>query len=217
MVSINKSIGPLLFSSLLCLSAEGKAFTLNQSFYVGAIGGYGSTTWQGLVPNEEHKNSALQLSTPIKVEEGGAVWGFLAGYEIIPAFALEAYYLRYPNAGVLFDESSLFSLDHDDAVRLDTKTEALNLMGKIMLPIPHTTLSIYSGAGAAWVHREDLIVNHWRLSPTFAVGINYRLAKHAMIGFGGSYTAGYGESQLSPTDTFFPFLYEVSARLAFRF
>lgn len=217
MVSIYKLIGPLIFSSLLCLSSEGNALTPNQSLYVGAIGGFGSTTWQGLVPNEQHKNTALHLSTPIKVEEGGGIWGFVAGYEIVPAFALELYYLKYPKAGVLFDESSLFSLDHDDAVRLDTKTEALNLMGKIMLPIANTPFKIYSGVGAAWVHREDIIVKQWRLSPTFGVGLNYRLAKHAMIEIGGSYTAGYGESQLSPTDTFFPFLFEVSARLAFRF
>ncbi|MBA2652960.1 MAG: outer membrane beta-barrel protein [Tatlockia sp.] len=210
------SVFPFLLYSLFCFGGtEGKA--LNQAFYLGAIGGYGSTTWQGLVPNKENQNLAMSLSTPLKVTEGGRVWGLLAGFEFIPAFALEFNYINFPEAHLLFDETSLFSLDNDDVIQLNTKTETLNLMAKIMLPISNTAFRIYSSAGAAGVHRKDIILDDWRLSPTFGVGVNYRLGQHIMAEVGGNYTAGYGEPQISPTDSYFPFLYSITARLAFRF
>ena len=57
--------------------------------YIGLIGGYGSTTWDGLVPSNRNQNIAMNMSTPIAVEEGGNVWGVLAGYEFSPHFAVE--------------------------------------------------------------------------------------------------------------------------------
>ncbi len=209
---------PFFLYSLFCFSgSEGKSFTINQPFYIGFLGGYGSTTWEGLVPTKNNQNSALNLSTPIRVAEGGTVWGFLTGVEFMPAFAVELNYMNYPDAKILFDPMSLFSFEHDDLVTLVTKTETISLMAKVMLPIANTSFKIYSSAGAAGIHRRDIIINDWRLTPTFGVGLNYRLTKHLMAEIGGNYTTGYGESQLSPTDSFYPFLYSVTGRLAFRF
>jgi hypothetical protein len=189
----------------------------NQVIYLGLIGGYGSTTWEGLVPNKAKQNSALNLSTPIKVNEGGAVWGIFGGYEFIPAFAVELSYMNFPKAKVFFDPMSLFSFENNDKLSFLTKTDSLNLMAKVMLSILKTSFKFYSSAGVAGLHRHDLLANHWRLSPSFGVGINYPLGKHCMAEIGGNYTAGYGESQLSPTDSFYPFLYSITARLAYRF
>ncbi|NSL18291.1 outer membrane beta-barrel protein [Tatlockia micdadei] len=207
----------LLLCSSFCHSNEAQSFPFNRAFYLGVLGGYGSTTWRGLVPTVENQNSALNLSTPIHVREGGGVWGVLAGYEIIPAFALEASYMHFPKANVFFDPDSLFSFNNNDLVTLVTNTDTLNLMGKIMLPISNTRFRVYSSAGVAGVHRTDILTKDWRLSPTFGGGINYLLNPHIMFEIGGNYTAGYGESQLSPTDSYFPFLYSVMARLSYRF
>ena len=74
-----------------------------------------------------------------------------------------------------------------------------------MLIIPNTQMRFYSSAGAANVHREDMIVDEWRVSPTFGVGFNYHISEHLMGELAGNYTAGFGESQLNPTYTYFPF------------
>ena len=208
---------PFFLYSLLCFgSTEGRPTCFDQALYFGAIGGYGSTTWGGLVPNESNQNSAINLSTPIKVTEGGGVFGFLMGYEFIPAFAAELAYMHYPETSILFDESSLFSFENDNLTRLRSKTETVSLMGKVMLPLGNTCFRLFSSAGAATVHRHDFLVNHWRLSPTFGVGLNYPLGRHVMAEIAGNYTAGFGESQLNPTKSFFPFLYSVTGRLALR-
>jgi hypothetical protein len=186
-------------------------------FYLGAAGGYGSTTWEGLVPTLNNQSVALSLSTPTGASEGGGVWGFFGGYEITRYFAVEANYLHFPNARVSFDPISLFSFLNDGLTEFITQTETVNLMGKVMLIIPKTDIRVFSGAGAAGVHREDFLYDHWRLSPTFAVGFNYNFKPHLMGEIAANYTAGYGKAQLNPTDVYFPFLYSVTIRLAYRF
>ncbi|KTD23819.1 Uncharacterised protein [Legionella lansingensis] len=218
---IDKKLILLILLQLFCYSiacqagSQGNAKSCHP-FYIGVMGGYGSTTWTGLVPTEENQNLALSISTPIEVREGGGVWGVLAGYEFTPYFALEFNYLRYPDAEVSFDPVSLFSFMNNQET-LRTKTETLDLKGKIMLVIPTTHLRLYSSAGAAGIHRNDILIDDWRLSPAFGVGLNYRFNEHFMGELGGNYTAGYGEAQLNPSDTYFPFLYSLVLRLAYRF
>lgn len=191
--------------------------TFRYPFYIGASGGYGSTTWGGLVPPGSKSNSALALSTPIRVSEGGGTWGFIGGYEFIPAFAVELGYFRYPNASVFFSKRSLFSYRHHGQVEFTTSTEDVSLSGKIQLIIPRTTIRAFSSFGIAGVHRWDTLANRWRASPTFSAGLNYNLTSHIMAELGANYTGGYGESELTPSDDYVPFLYSFFLRLAFRF
>jgi hypothetical protein len=206
----------LSFFTLICY---GNSITppTNHFFYLGLSGGYGSTTWEGLVPSSTNQNLAINMSTPIKVTEGGEVWGVFAGYEFIPTFAIEFNYIRYPNAQISFDPISLFSFENNDLTEFTTRTETVSLMAKVMLVIPDTFIRVYSGAGAAEVHRKDLLIDEWRLSPTFGAGLNFLFGRHFMGEIGANYTAGFGESQLNPTNTYFPFLYSVTGRLAYRF
>lgn len=186
-------------------------------FYAGLMGGYGSTTWQGLVPSKENSNMALSISTPIEAEEGGGVWGLFLGYELAPFFAIEANYIHYPAAIVTFDELSLFSFSNDNLTNLDTQTQTANLMGKIMMFLPRTNVRIYSSAGVAEIFRNDMLLTETKYSPTFGAGINYKLNNVLMLEIAGNYTAGFGESQLNPAETFFPFLYSVMAKAALCF
>jgi hypothetical protein len=186
-------------------------------FYIGASGGYGSTTWGGLVPSKENENSAVSMSTPIAANEGGTVWGAFAGYEFSPYFALEFNYQHFPDATVSFDETSFFSFTHDGLESFTTKTETANIMAKIMLIIPNTNVRLYSSAGVARVYRDDLINDDWHVGPTFGVGVNYHVFEHLMAEINANYTAGFGESQLDPAETYYPFLYSVTARLAYCF
>ncbi len=186
-------------------------------FYIGGIGGFGSTTWGALVPSTENQNSAISLSTPIYVSEGGAVIGAFAGYEINRFFAVEANYMHYPDAKISFEEQSLFSFLHDDQTEFTSQTEAISVMAKVMLIIPDTNIRFFSSLGGSNVHRKDILNDYWRFSPTFGAGLNYRFTDNIMGEFGGNYTAGFGESNLNPTESYFPFLYTVNFRLAFCF
>ncbi len=208
----------LFFSFSLCQAQRAKWIDeFKHPFYIGVAGGYGATTWRGLVPLDRNRNLAMSISTPVTVEEGGGVWGLFTGYEFSPYFALEANYMAYPHATVSFSEISLFSFTHDGATQFSTHTETVNLMGKIMLIIPHTSLRAYSSTGVANVHRYDMNTDQWRIAPTFGVGLNFHVNEHILADIGGNYTAGYGESQLNPTKTYFPFLYSIALHLAYCF
>lgn len=206
---------------MLCLltSVASQAEPINyfHKAYFGALGGYGSTTWKGLVPSKENQNLAMSMSTPLTAEEGGTTWGAFIGYEFTPFFALEANYVDYPDARIGFDEFSLFAFENPGIYGFRTHTEAFSLMAKIMLVIPNTYFRVYSSAGVANLHRDDFILDDWRLTPTFGVGINYHFSEHFMGEFGGNYTAGFGESQLRPADTYYPFITSATVRLAYFF
>jgi hypothetical protein len=186
-------------------------------FYVGIEGGYGSTTWDALVPSARKASTALALSTPTNVSEGGAVWGAFAGWELIPQFAVELNYTRYPSAHIYFSKKSLFSFRNKGRTEFTSNTENYGAMAKFMIIIPRTTIRAFSAAGVAGVHRSDVLANRWRASPTFSFGFNYNLTPQWLTELGVNYTGGYGESELTPTDDYVPFLYSVYLRVGYRF
>lgn len=185
-------------------------------FYLGIAGGYGSTTWQGLVPPSNKQANALLLSTPTQVSEGGGIWGYFIGYELIEHFAIEAAYTHYPTATVTFDEESLIAFQNDGLTTLNTSTDSISLMAKFMITVPHTEIRAFSSAGAARVHRNDVINECSRISPSFSVGLNYNLTEHIMAEIGFNYTGGYGVSELDPSQDYVPFLYSGYLHLAYR-
>ena len=185
-------------------------------FYVGVDGGYGSTTWNGLVPAPANMNLGMMTSTPLEVSEGGAVWGFFTGYEFSSHFALEANYMRYPKATIFFDKESIFAFENDNILELHSDTDTISLMAKVMLDIPHTRLRGYSSFGIAEIHRWDDMNDTRRDSVTFGVGFVYNISEHIMTELGVNYTAGYGESELNPAQDYVPFLYSGFLKLAYR-
>jgi hypothetical protein len=186
-------------------------------FYAGITGGYGATTWSGLVPPSNKANAALALSTPISVREGGAMWGLFAGYEFIPEFAFEFNYTRYAPATVYFSDDSLFTFENNGRTQFTSQTESVSFAGKFMVIIPRTLIRAYSSVGVAGVHRFDVLENRWRVSPSFGLGVNYNITPHVMGELGTNYTGGYGQSELTPANDYVPFLYSVFFRLAYRF
>jgi hypothetical protein len=184
--------------------------------YVGVLGGFGSTTWRGLVPEAENQNPALRISMPTNSSEGGFLWGVFVGYELTRYFAFEASYVDYPDATVIFDVGSLFAFDHDGQTEFKTKTSTLSFIGKLMVSIPQTKLRIYSGAGVSGIHRQDLLKDETRVAPSFVMGCNYPITPHIDGHIGASFTAGYGEATLNPANDFIPFLYSIVFKLAYR-
>ncbi len=106
---------------------------------------------------------------------------------------------------------------NNDQTDLFTKTESVSLMGKFMVFLPRTYVRAYSSVGIASVHREDILADRWKYTPTFGLGLNYHLTEHFMAELGINYTAGFGESNLNPTASYFPFLYSATLHLAYSF
>lgn len=216
----NKNIFSLLFLMFALFASLPSQASITSDkyshpFYVGMMGGWGSTTWSGLVPKDP--NAALNLSVPTGSDEGGSAWGLFVGSEIIPQFAVEASYMHYPNATLTFDPMSLFTFDHG-IQQMTTRTERVAVTGRFLVEIPHVNgLRAYATAGAGEIHRSDDVMDTWRLSPVFGAGISYVVTPHAMLELGTEYVAGYGQSELDPAEHFIPFLYSAFARLAYRF
>ena len=208
-------------SFLYCIAASGQETAQSNTpsthpIYIGGTGGYGATTWEGLVPSPQNQNIAMKTSTPVSVTEGGTVLGFFVGYEFSSNFAIEANYMHYPSAKIFFDEDSMFAFDNDGVLELSTQTETISLMAKLMLEIPRTKCRAYSSFGVAEIHRKDNLNVNRRDSATFGLGLNYNLSEHFMAEIGGNYTAGYGESELNPAKDYVPFLYSGFLKLAYR-
>lgn len=211
-----------LLAIVSCLSVSECAVSSSgnlsdHSFYVGMGAGYGSTTWFGLVPRGENNNSAMSLSTPLSVQEGGPAWNAFAGYEFTDYFALEASYAHFPRAEITFDPLSLFSFLNDEQTELFSNTATASIMAKIFMRFPNTRMRLWSGAGLGLIYRSDMVLHDRHVSPTFSVGVNYLFNDRLMSEIAAVYTAGYGESQLNPTETYFPFLYSITYRLSYRF
>lgn len=186
------------------------------TLYLGGLGGFGSTTWNGLVPSQTSQVEALSISTPLHVNEGGGVWGISAGYEFTPCFAIEANYMHFPDAELIFDEESFFAFDNDDQTILHTQTQTGSLSAKLMMLLPRRNMRIFSSAGIASVIRDDQVNRMYRISPVFAFGVNLLVNDRVMIELASNYTAGYGESEINPVEDFVPFLYAIFLKAAWR-
>jgi hypothetical protein len=219
---------------VLCAMAQGRhvnkivlIFTLLISFNVfasekqpwsaGSFLAFGSTTWYGLVPAQSNQNSAITVSAPIMADEGGFFWGFFAGYELTDNFGIELNYANYPDATLTFDGDSLFTFENENETILNTQTEAVSFMIKLMAGIPHTNLHMFLSIGPAMVHRYDKINNTWLLTPSFSIGFDHPINEDFTLEIMGNYTSGYGETEINPVEDFMPFLYSAGIRIAYHF
>lgn len=213
----NKAVLAFIFGLIGSSAVNASVSTVDRKpFYVGINGGFGSTTWRGLVPAPEKQNIAITASVPTEANEGGQVYGLYAGYELSRYFAIEASYRRYPRAKVTFAEFSIFAIDHEDRTSFKSDTDTANLMAKVMLTVPKTDVRVYSSFGVAAVHRVDELNKLVQASPTFGAGFNIDVSPRVMVDLGFNYTAGFGESDLEPSNDYIPFLYSATLGVSYR-
>ena len=78
-------------------------------------------------------------------------------------------------------------------------------------------MRIFSSVGPSVTHRQDVIYDHWQLTPTFNFGFDLDVNQHLMVEIGANYTAGTAISELDPVKDYIPFLYSGFGRIAWRF
>ena len=111
------------FWSILAYPGESGTPFDAHPFYVGLNGGYGSTTWKGLVPSHDKQSIVLNISTPTDVHEGGWVWGGVAGFEFSPFVGVEVNYLSYPKAEIfIWNTQKLKTKMHLDEQKCSSET-----------------------------------------------------------------------------------------------
>lgn len=206
----------LICTLIFCFNLAHAEEAVRSPWFLGGVVGGGSTTWMGLVPEKSQQNAALNLSTPIDVREGGLVWGVAGGVEAFKNFHFQMDYTHYPKATILFDQDSLFSIDHDNATSFTTSTYTWSMQGKFLVPWQETHLKLFASGGVAWLARRDDLLQDDLVSPIFSIGGNYELSPQWMLELAFSYTAGNGKSELNPAEDFMPFLYAGIVRLFYR-
>ena len=185
-------------------------------FYIGTLVGYGSTDWNQLIAHCDDPNFCLvSASAPISAGDSGLVWGFYMGYEIQPYFALELLYARFPNTTITFDEFSIYAFDYG-VTQMSSFTYAYSISGKWMVQMGSTGLRGFATAGATLTHRHDTLTNVYHVNPTFGIGTNYVFPSRILLEIAFQYYAGYGKATLRPAIDYIPFLYSITARLAYR-
>lgn len=199
-----------LFLALFFLAFSSCVFAHapERPFYVGVSGGYGSADWDGL---DAHDN-ATQLSTPVKADDNGFVWGAFVGYQFNPNFALEAAYHRYAVSELTFSNFNYYN-----RTQLSTQTASYTLMGKIMTQIVIPQLKGFAGFGAAYIYRKDNIAHKGHVGPAFSVGLSYDATKSINLGLDVEYLSGFGRSVYEPVNDYVPFVYSTNLTLAYRF
>ena len=86
-----------------------------------------------------------------------------------------------------------------------------------MVQVARTGIRGFANAGGALVHRQDALVDVGHICPTFGIGLNYVFVQRILFEVGFQYYAGFGKAVLTPVINYIPFLYSVTAKVAYRF
>lgn len=210
----------LLLCFVVCLSlptafagglANQESNRVERPFYIGALAGYGHTTWGELISPEQ---SWLVLqSTPVSTRDNGFVWGFLGGYTVSPNFAVEASFVKFHDSDVYFLENSFYTpID-----QFRSKTHVFTLSGKFMVPVPRWRVAPYALAGVSLTHRKDILANKYRPGAIFGVGLMKDINDRFSFDMSFQYVTGYGMSELKPAIDYIPFLISGQARIIYHF
>lgn len=203
-----------LFVGLLLLGMNVLAADVSRNFYLGAMLGWGTTTWNYLVDRREF---LAQLVTPDRVHEGGMTCGLFAGYQFTSFIALELQYLRCPRAKIYFAPLSWYVV-MDGVSEVNSNTDAYSLAMKVMAPVFHTPIKVFALAGGAMEHRADKLAKRKiNYGGTFGAGLRMPISNRIFAELIFQYYTGYGQTNIIPVYKYMPFIYTVDFSLAYRF
>lgn len=91
-------------------------------------------------------------------------------------------------------------------------------MGKFFIPVwPSEHLKAFMALGVDYTMQQDTLENINSWSPTFGVGMDWRLTPNFKTTLEFEYVTGNGASTFDPVNQYVPFLYNVGLRMAYLF
>lgn len=212
--------GGLLFSQAGLASVALKPL-MDHRFSVGALVGYGSTSWNMLsayCKGDEECLDTMSASTPIGAEDKGLMWGVTLGYQIEENFAIRAIYRRFHSSIINFGAWSFYDkLPQETPCQISSSVYSYSLMGEFFAPMFGSPFFAFAELGPTVTHRKDLLTNRGHINLSFGMGFGRVLWKRfdARIAF--FYSTGFDHSTTTPADSYTPFLLSLEFQLAYRF
>lgn len=215
--------GSMLASlSLFSYAANANKIDMHKLFpsktvYIGINVGGGATTWKYLVDKYDPPPNPISATTPSHVDEGGAAWGIVFGFDVSSNFAIEFQYVEFPDSKITFDDFGKVTYMLQSNT-ITSHTEAYSLSGKFYLPVGvNTHLRAFSAVGAGLVKRDDIINEVSCVTPYMSAGLSYNFTRHLISEVGFQYFTGFGASEVLPVQDFVPFAWDAYFRLAYQF
>lgn len=200
--------------SSIALNSSANTFPYtDEHFYIGPSIGYGDTNWNMLTTTD----FMLTVSLPSDAKDQGVAGGAIAGYQFNPYFAIQSSFLELPKTVISFlNDTAYTPIIGSDPTSINSYTHVFTLTAKFMLPIfinQIPGLRIYSNAGLAYVHRNDVLATKGRIGGAFGVGVLYNINNRIATQFSFDYDTGYGKSTLLPAQFYIPFVYDAQCAI----
>lgn len=205
-------------------------------FYFGGSLGYGNTNWSEITtvpPTATNAYNPVAESAPISATSGVFASGAFMGYQFSQHFMIETDYTHFNTTKVNFQPTinpyqifqNLYGI-----TQLNTNTNAYSLLGKILVPFGFTHIYVYADAGVTYVYRDDLSIvadpddppvrftlqDIGHFGPSFGFGLAYNITEHLFSETSFQYTTGYGKANLTPAESYIPFIYSLMFNLGVR-
>ena len=185
-------------------------FGLQNQFYAGILGGYGSTNWGRLVTTDLF----LEGSLPNSAKDAGFTYGVFIGDDINQNFGLEIRYQNFANSEIGFANNE-YSPDGAPFTMV-SKTSAFMFLGKLRAPITKN-LQAYSIIGGSYTLRSDQIANLKGFGGVFGGGIDLAVAQHWHKSLEFDFVTGNANINEYPAQYYQPFLTAVVDKIIFYF
>jgi opacity protein-like surface antigen len=136
----------LLAAAILGIS--GTAFAADNGFYLGAQAGYANTGNTIAFSKSDLNNSGLFDSVKTHNDNDVFTGGAFLGFQFTPNFATQLGYTKFANTKSDFTATSGPVTVQGNAT---LKTQVVDLVGKVIYPVPCSVVGLYAKAGAAYV------------------------------------------------------------------
>jgi opacity protein-like surface antigen len=160
----------MIFAGILLTATTSHAVT--NDYYVGILGGYGSTNWSKLATTDEN----LQLALPSGATDSGATWGVVAGDNINENFGAEFRYQKFADSKISFSGINEYSPDFEPFT-MTSHTESYMLLGKLRVPL-NKSFEIYSLMGAGMTYRKDQLNSLHSIGAAIGAGAELSVTTH---------------------------------------
>lgn len=199
--------------SLLLLSGLAEGSTLfHQGWYLGLLGGYGSTNWNKIGTSD----TTLQTSLPSGSNDTGLTLGAFIGYDIGRHFGVEFRYQHFSNSKISFGQYNEYAPPPYDAFTMTSQTQSIMLLGKLRAQL-FRKWELYSIMGGAFTLRKDQLGDPNGFGGIFGGGTAIHFSKYWQSSLEFYFVTGDATIDLEPARNYLPFLTALSFKISYLF